>query len=89
MSETRTAAVEPNNSTNALPLPPGHVLIDVRTVAKKYGVDARSVYRWADAGLIPFGIKLSSLRRWDAAEIDAHIAGGCKPVRAAGKGVRA
>lgn len=89
MTETRIAAVEPSSSTNARPMPPGRVLIDVHIVAQKYGCDERSIFRWADAGRIPFGVKLGSLRRWDVAEIDAHIAGGCKPIRVAGKAVRA
>jgi predicted DNA-binding transcriptional regulator AlpA len=45
------------------------------------GCSWRTVLRLADRGAIPWGHKLGSLRRWDAAEIDAFIAGGCKPVR--------
>lgn len=89
MTETNAAAVAPSSATTARPMPPGRVLIDVHTVAAKYGCDARSVFRWADAGKIPFGVKLGSLRRWDVTEIDAHIANGCKPIRVAGKAVRA
>lgn len=76
-----TVAVEQTSSTNTRPMPPGRMMIDVAIVAQKYGCDERSVFRWADAGKIPFGVKLGSLRRWDISEIDAHIAGGCKPVR--------
>ena len=79
------AAVEQTRSTTSRPMPPGRTLIDVDVVAAKYAVDKRSIFRWADAGLIPFGIKLSAARRWDLVEIDAHIAGGCKPVRQAGR----
>jgi len=85
MTETKTAAVEPISSTNARPMPPGRVLIDVRTVAAKYGADERSIFRWADAGKIPFGVKLGSLRRWDVSDIDAHIAAGCPRVRQVGR----
>ena len=81
MTNANAAAVEQSASTNSRPMPPGRMLIDVRTVAAKYGADERSIFRWADAGKIPFGVKLGSLRRWDVLEIDAHIAGGCKPVR--------
>lgn len=84
MKETRTATVEPIGLTNVRPMPPGHVLIDVRAVAAKYGCDERSIFRWAGTR-IPFGIKLGSLRRWDVAEIDAHIANGAKPIRTPGK----
>lgn len=85
MTETRNAAVEPISSTNARPMPPGRVLIDVRTVAAKYGADERSIFRWADAGKIPFGVKLGSLRRWDVSDIDAHIAAGCPRIRQVGR----
>jgi predicted DNA-binding transcriptional regulator AlpA len=59
--------------------------VDVRAVAQRCGMDERTVYRYADAGLLPWGRKVGSLRRWDAQEIDAWIAAGCKPVR---QGVR-
>lgn len=81
MTNVNAVAVEQPSSTNACPMPPGRSLIHVKIVAQKYGCDERSVFRWADAGKIPFGVKLGSLRRWDIAEIDAHIASGCKPVR--------
>ena len=82
------AAVEQSSSTNARPVPPGRMLIDVQTVAAKYEADERSIFRWADAGIIPWGVKLGSLRRWDIAEIDAHIANGCRPIRSAKNSVR-
>lgn len=81
MTETKTAAVERTSSTNSRPVPPGKQLVDVSTLEAKYGADKRSIYRWADVGLIPFGIKLGSLRRWSLDEIDAHIANGCPRVR--------
>ena len=56
-------------------------MIGKKLVAQKYDSDPRSILRWADAGIIPFGIKLSALRKWDADEIDAHIAAGCPRVR--------
>jgi hypothetical protein len=87
MTEPRNADVEQSSSTNAPPVPPGRRLGDVHVVAAKYSADERSIFRWADAGLIPYGVKLGSLRRWDIAEIDAHIANGCKPVRSAKKSV--
>ena len=74
------AAVE-SRSTNSLPVPLGKRLIDKHIVAAKYDADPRSIVRWADAGIIPYGIKLSALRKWDADEIDAHIANGCPRVR--------
>lgn len=89
MTNVNAAAVEQNSSTNARPVPPGRMLIDVHIVAAKYAADKRSIFRWADAGKIPYGVKLGSLRRWDIAEIDAHIANGCRPTRSARNSVRA
>jgi predicted DNA-binding transcriptional regulator AlpA len=60
-------------------------LLDVRAVAARCGMDARTIYRYADVGLMPWGRRIGSLRRWDAQEIDNWIAGGCRPVR---QGVR-
>jgi predicted DNA-binding transcriptional regulator AlpA len=62
-----------------------HRNIDAREVGKRYGFSWRTVYRYADAGLIPWGTKVGSLRRWDAAEIDEHIRNGCPPVRKVGR----
>lgn len=75
-------------STTHSPLPPAestaghtaHRMLDVAAVAAKYGCDQRTVYRWANDGLIPFGVKLCGLRRWSLAEIDSHIASGCPRV---------
>lgn len=61
--------------------PIGKRLGDVRAVAAKYACDKRSISRWADQGLIPFGIKLGALRRWDLDEIDEHISAGCPRIR--------
>ena len=79
MNATNAAVEQP--STNSRPVPPGKRLINKHGVAAKYDADPRSIVRWADAGIIPYGIKLSALRKWDADEIDAHIAAGCPRVR--------
>lgn len=81
MTQVNAAAVEQVASTNARPVPPGRTLIGVKIVAQKYEADTRSIFRWADAGIIPIGLKLGSLRKWDAAVIDEHIANGCPRVR--------
>jgi predicted DNA-binding transcriptional regulator AlpA len=62
-------------------------LIDVKELGQRLGMSWRTALRHADAGLIPFGIKLGGLRRWSADEIDQWIAAGCKPVRTT-KGVK-
>jgi excisionase family DNA binding protein len=59
-------------------------LIDAREAGRLLGCSWRTVLRLADAGRIPTGFKLGALRRWDAAELDAFIASGCKPPKARG-----
>ena len=88
MTGTMTAA-EPRSAYSVQP-PTGRRLLDVREVARLYRCDERSVFRWADAGMIPTGVKLGSLRRWDATEIERHIAAGCPKLRTVtAQGVRA
>jgi predicted DNA-binding transcriptional regulator AlpA len=61
--------------------PPVQRLGDAKAVEQLTGFSWRTVYRYADQGLMPFGYKIGSLRRWDLREIEDWIAGGCKPVR--------
>jgi hypothetical protein len=37
---------------------------------------------------MPPGVKLGALRRWDAEQLEAWIANGCKPWRTAGRAAR-
>jgi excisionase family DNA binding protein len=60
-------------------------LVDAREVARMLGCSSRTVLRLADAGRIPWGVKLSSLRRWDLSQIEDFIAAGCQPVRKGGR----
>jgi predicted DNA-binding transcriptional regulator AlpA len=59
-------------------------LMDVHAVAGKLSCSWRTVLRLADRGAMPFGVKLGSLRRWSAIEINEWMEGGCKPVRSPG-----
>ena len=68
---------------------PSRRLGDCKAVGRVLGCSWRTVIRLADSGKIPPGYKLSALRRWDMAEIEAFIASGCKPPKAASKGGRA
>lgn len=61
------------------------LLIDARKAAARCGMSVRTWLRLADAGRAPWGIKLGGLRRWNVAELDQWIAGGCRRVRS-GKG---
>jgi excisionase family DNA binding protein len=55
--------------------------LDVKEVGARLGCSWRHVLRLADRGAMPPGIKLGALRRWDADQLEAWIASGCKPVR--------
>jgi excisionase family DNA binding protein len=61
-------------------------LIDAREAGRLLGCSWRTIYRLSDAGKIPAGLKLGALRRWDAAELDAFIANGCKPPKSSARG---
>lgn len=58
-------------------------LLTAKQVAARLGCSWRTIYRNADMGLMPFGVKIGSLRRWDSDEIDRWIDDGCKAVRGA------
>jgi hypothetical protein len=60
-------------------------MIDAKGAAKLYSVSWRTWLRWTDAGLVPWGVKISGRRLWSLDELDSHIRNGCLPVR---KGVR-
>jgi excisionase family DNA binding protein len=62
------------------------VLLDVQQVADLLNCSARHVYRLADAGRMPAPLKLGALVRWRRQDLDTWLTGGCRPVRAAGKG---
>lgn len=49
-------------------------------------ISKRAWLRLCDQGLAPWGVKLGARRLWNLAEIDAWIAGGCKPVQAVKEG---
>ena len=70
-------------------LEPARRLGDSKAVGRVFQCSWRTVIRLADSGKIPPGYKLSALRRWDMAEIEAFIASGCKPPKATAKGGRA
>ena len=61
---------------------------DVKVVAEMCTCSTRHVYRMSDAGKMPAPRRLLSLVRWDLDEIDAWIAGGCKPVRKVSGGAK-
>jgi predicted DNA-binding transcriptional regulator AlpA len=59
-------------------------LIDAKGVGRILGCSWRHVLRLADEGVLPWGVKLGRLRRWDLTEIERFLASGCRPVRQVG-----
>jgi prophage regulatory protein len=55
-------------------------LMNVGEVAKQLKVSGRTVYRLADAGLMPRPVRLGGAVRWDRVEIDRWIDSGCPAV---------
>jgi excisionase family DNA binding protein len=53
-------------------------LIDAGAVGRLLGCSPRTVLRLADAGRLPWGVKLGALRRWDRREVEQFIDSGCK-----------
>jgi predicted DNA-binding transcriptional regulator AlpA len=78
---TLTAPTEGTTAT-----PPPRRFLDAKQVGIRLGCSWRHVLRMADRGLMPWGVKLGALRRWDADQLEAWIAAGCKPCRQGGKG---
>ncbi len=63
---------------------PPRRLGDAKHVGSRLSCSWRHVLRMADRGLMPWGLKLGALRRWDMDELEMWIKNGCKPVRQAG-----
>lgn len=79
----------PKTPTLTAPEPadaPAAQLLDVRAVAALLDCSPRHVYRLADAGHMPPPVRLGALVRWRRQDLDAWLAGGCKPCRTAGRG---
>jgi hypothetical protein len=60
---------------------PPRRLGDAKQVGSRLSCSWRHVLRMADRGLMPWGLKLGSLRRWDMEQLEEWIKDGCKPVR--------
>ena len=53
---------------------------DVGDLACRYKTSVRHIYRLADGGRMPWGVKLGHLRRWSHREVEVWEAGGCAPM---------
>ena len=55
--------------------------MDAREAARLLGCSPRTIYRLADAGHSPWGVKLGYLRRWDILQLEEFIAAGSQSSR--------
>ena len=61
-------------------------LLDVRAVGALLGCSSRHVYRLSDGGRMPAPVRLGALVRWRRQDLDAWLAGGCRPIRPTARG---
>jgi len=62
------------------------VLFTVDEVAQLLGCSPRTIYRYADAGMMPPAIKIGNLVRWHREVVETWIGAGCprhRPLRRA------
>lgn len=59
------------------------MFLNVEEVAKALRCSKRQVFRMADSGAMPWGTKISGMRRWSQSELAAWHENGAKPVRLA------
>jgi excisionase family DNA binding protein len=67
------------------PEPSAALLLDVEQVAALLHCSKSHIYRLSDAGRMPAPVKLGALIRWTRADLDAWLAGGCRPCGTAGR----
>ena len=72
--------IPPSISEHTDPIPTQEYF-DADDLGRRYKASSRSIFRWADAGLMPPGTKIGTLRRWSRRAIVEWEDGGCRPVR--------
>jgi predicted DNA-binding transcriptional regulator AlpA len=48
-------------------------LLDVGEMSAIYGMSKRTIFRLADQGVLPRGIRLGGSRRWLRCQVDEHL----------------
>ena len=56
-------------------------LLNVKELSRMLGVSVRHCFRMNDRADLPRPVRLGAAVRWRRSEIEAWIAGGCKPMR--------
>ncbi len=70
----------------SFPIASPHRLLSDKEVAKMLGCSTRHVRRQADAGMMPWGVKVGNLRRWPAKSLEDWVVAGCPRARKLGRG---
>lgn len=55
--------------------------LDVHDLARRFKTSSRHIYRMADSGRMPWGMKFGQLRRWSRRAIEIWERDGCAPER--------
>ena len=63
--------------------------VDADACASRYGISKRHWLRLVDSGRAPQPTRFGRLCRWSLSSLEEWEANGCRPVRVAGKAVRA
>ena len=79
--------IPPSISEHTDPIPTQEYF-DVDDLARRFKTSTRHIFRMADQGRMPWGMKLGQLRRWSRRAIEEWERGGCQPVRTTAKGSR-
>jgi len=79
LQPTKVGATVPVPTPPAAAVQPS-ILVDVEGAAAITGFSRRTIYRFADAGLMPRGVRVGGARRWSRQELQEWAEGGCKPV---------
>lgn len=56
--------------------PADAVYLTADDLARRYKTSTRTIFRWADSGLLPRGIKFGALRRWSLRSIEGFERSG-------------
>jgi predicted DNA-binding transcriptional regulator AlpA len=59
-----------NASVTVAPQPTGAVFLNVKEVARRYGVSTRHIWRMCDVGDLPRPLKLGNACRWALADLE-------------------
>ncbi len=62
---------QPQQRQTSADLPSKPEYLTAADLARRYRTSTRSIFRWADGGLLPPGAKIGALRRWSRSDLEA------------------